>query len=81
MKRLTERMDLAKTVLHELSRKPLSRTELEARTTKKAGTHASFEGIFRYLVQDCYIQKSALKHRAAYIITEKGAKLLEAMEQ
>lgn len=79
MRRLTERMDLAKIVMNELSRQPLSRTELETRTTKKTGTHASFEGIFRFLVQDGYIQKSAPHHRAKYIITEKGAKLLEAI--
>ena len=72
-------MDFAKIVLRELSRQPLSRTELETRTTKKAGTHAAFEGIFRYLVQEGYTQKSGPQHRAKYIITDKGAKLLEAI--
>jgi predicted transcriptional regulator len=80
MRRLTERMNLAKTVLRELSRQPLCRTEIEQRTVRKAGTHATFEGIFRYLVQDGYVQKSEQKHRAAYMITEKGTKLLEAIE-
>jgi predicted transcriptional regulator len=79
MRRLTERMNLAKTVLKELSRQPLSRTEIEQRTVKKAGTHGDFVGIFRYLVQSGYVQKSEPKHRANYIVTEKGAKLLEAI--
>jgi predicted transcriptional regulator len=78
MRRLTDRMHLAKTVLKELDRQPLCRTELEKRTVKKAGTHATFEGIFRYLVQSGYVQKSEQKHRAAYVITERGAKFLEA---
>ncbi len=80
MRRLTERMNLAKTVLKELSRQPLCRTELEQRTVRKAGTHATFEGIFRYLTQGGYVQKSEPKHRANYIITEKGTKLLEAIQ-
>ncbi len=80
MKRLTERMHLAKTVLHELSRQPLCRTELEQRTVRKTGTHATFESIFRYLTQGGYVQKSAQKHRANYQITEKGVKLLEAIQ-
>jgi predicted transcriptional regulator len=79
MRRLIERMDLAKTVLKELSRQPLCRTELEKRTVRKNGTHATFEGIFRYLTQSGYIMKSEQKHLANYVLTEKGAKLLEAI--
>lgn len=80
MRCLTERMNLAKTVLRELSRQPLCRTELEQRTVKKAGTHATFEGIFRYLTQGGFVVKSEAKHRANYVITEKGGKLLEAIQ-
>jgi predicted transcriptional regulator len=72
-------MDLAKIVLKELNRQPLSRTELEKRTVRKEGTHATFEGIFRFLVQSGYVQKSGQKHRAPYMITEKGAKFLEVI--
>jgi hypothetical protein len=72
-------MDLAKIVLHELKRQPLCRTELGKRTTRKVGTHAAFEGIFRYLVQGGYVQKSSPKHRAEYVLTEKGAKFLEVI--
>jgi predicted transcriptional regulator len=79
MRRLTERIHLAKTVLKELDRQPLCRTELEKRTVKKSGTHATFEGIFRYLIQSGYVRKSEQKHRAAYVITERGAKFLEAL--
>jgi predicted transcriptional regulator len=80
MRRLTERMNLAKTVLKELSREPLCRTDLEQRTVRRSGTHATFEGIFHYLVQSGYIQKSEQRHRANYIITAKGTKLLEAIQ-
>ena len=80
MRRLSERLRLAKTVLNELSRQPLSRTELEKRTVKKLGTHATFEGIFRYLVQNGYAQKSEQRHRAPYVLTEKGLKLLEGLQ-
>jgi predicted transcriptional regulator len=79
MRSLTERLHLAKIVLKELDRQPLCRTEIEKRTVKKVGTHATFEGIFRYLTQSGYVQKSEQKHRAAYMITEKGAKFLEAL--
>ena len=79
MRRLNDRMELAKTVLKELSKEHLCRTEIENRTVRKKGTHATFEGIFRYLVQGGYVQKTEPKHRSDYMITEKGAKLLEAI--
>jgi DNA-binding PadR family transcriptional regulator len=72
-------MHLAKTVLRELSRQPLCRTDLEKRTVRRFGTHATFEGMFRFLVQGGYVQKSEQKHRAAYVLTEKGAKFLEVI--
>ena len=80
MRRLTDRMNLAKTVLKELSRQPLCRTELEQRTVRRMGTHATFDGILRYLIQGGYVQKTEPKHRANYMVTEKGAKLLEAIQ-
>jgi DNA-binding PadR family transcriptional regulator len=79
MKSLVERMQLAKTVMHELSKQPLCRTELEKRTVRKFGTHATFEGIFSFLVKGGYVQKSGVNHRAAYALTEKGAKFLEVI--
>jgi DNA-binding PadR family transcriptional regulator len=79
MRRLHERLDLAKTVLNELRRQPLGRSELERRTVRKSGTHATFEGIFHYLVRNGYVQKSEPKHRSPYVITEKGLKLLEGL--
>jgi DNA-binding PadR family transcriptional regulator len=80
MRRLHERLSLAKTVLRELSKTSLCRTELEKRTVKRVGTHATFEGIFHYLVQNGYVQKSEQKHRAPYVITEKGFRLLEGLQ-
>jgi predicted transcriptional regulator len=80
MRRLSDRMNLAKTVLKELSRQPLCRTELEMRTVRRVGTHATFDGILRYLIQGGYVQKTEPKHRANYMVTEKGAKLLEAIQ-
>ncbi len=72
-------MDLARIVLHELKRQPLYRTELEKHVIKKAGSHAAFESIFRYLVQNGHVKKSSPKFRAKYVITEKGAKFLEVI--
>lgn len=79
MRRLNERLGLAKIVLNELRRCSLGRTELEKRTVKKRGSHATFESIFSYLVQNGYVQKSEQEHRAPYVITEKGLKLLEGL--
>lgn len=79
MRDLRERFNLAKIMLHELSRQPLNRTQLEKRTVRKSGTHATFEGLFSFLVKNGYVQKSELRHRAPYVITEKGNKLLEGL--
>jgi predicted transcriptional regulator len=80
MKNLHARLSLARTVLKELSRQSLGRTQLEKRTVRRLGTHATFEGMFRYLVQNGYVQKSEQRHRAPYVITEKGLKLLEGLQ-
>jgi predicted transcriptional regulator len=79
MRHLRDRLVLAKTVLTALNRQTLCRTELEKRTVKKLGTHASFEGIFHFLVVNGYVQKSEERHRAPYVITEKGVRLLEGL--
>jgi DNA-binding PadR family transcriptional regulator len=76
---LQERLRLARIVLAELSRQPLRRTELEKRTIRKCGTHSKFEGIFRYLCQNGYVEKSSSEHTAPYSITEKGKKFLEGL--
>jgi len=78
-KTLHERLRLAKIVLHELRRGPLRRTELEKRTVMHCGTHSTFEGIFHYLLENGYIQKSGQRHLAPYILTEKGQKFLEGL--
>ena len=79
MRRLGERLHLAKIVLSELRKMSLARTQLEKRTVRKFGTHSTFEGIFRYLVENGYVRKSEQEHRAPYVITEKGLKLLEGL--
>lgn len=79
MRRLGERLHLAKIVLSELRKMSLGRTQLEKRTVRKSGTHSTFEGIFRYLVENGYVRKSGQEHRAPYVITEKGLKLLEGL--
>ena len=82
MRRLHERLNLAKIVLAELKRQPFGRTALEKRMFRKSGTYAShaiFEGIFQFLVRNGYIQKSGKQHRSPYAITEKGVKLLEGL--
>ncbi len=80
MKRMSERIELAKIVLTELSRQKLCRTALESKTTKKAGTHATFESIFNFLVEREYIAKEKpQEHRSSYMITTKGSKFLEGI--
>jgi predicted transcriptional regulator len=80
MRSLDERMNLAKLVLKELSCQPLCRTELEQHILRKKGTHSSFERIFRYLSKRGFVKKCEQKSRANYILTEKGIKLLEAIQ-
>jgi hypothetical protein len=62
MRKLGERLHLAKIVLSELKKRPLGRTELEKRTIRQFGTHSAFEGIFRYLV---HARASSLKTKAS----------------
>jgi predicted transcriptional regulator len=73
--------DIAKIILHLLSRQPLSRTELERRTLAKAGTHSKFESTFSHLVQGGYAEKNSPEYRAKYAITDKGSTLLKALEK
>jgi|YelNatPaOPRAMG01_1025707.scaffolds.fasta_scaffold16213_7 predicted transcriptional regulator len=82
MRSLNERLQLAKAVLRELDKQPLGRTALEKKIVRRLdvhATHATFESIFQYLVKSGYVQKSEQRHRASYVITEKGKKLLEGL--
>jgi hypothetical protein len=74
--RYLERMRL---VLRELSRRPLSRIELQARFLKKFNSPSAFEGTFSFLVQNGRIKKGGLEYRSPYKITDQGHKLLEAL--
>jgi hypothetical protein len=71
-----ERMCL---VLRELSRRPLSRIEVQARFLQKFDSPSAFEGTFMFLVGDGRIQKGGPEYRSPYTITERGHKLLEAL--
>ncbi|MCW3983182.1 MAG: hypothetical protein NWE96_04220 [Candidatus Bathyarchaeota archaeon] len=74
--------ELAKIILHELSRQPLSRTELEKHTIQKGGiTHAMFESTFSHLVYGGYVEKNSPKYRAKYVMTDKGTTMLKALEE
>ena len=66
-------------VLHEISRRPLSRVEMESRFLQKFGSPSAFESTFSFLVRDGRIQKGGSEYRSPYIITEGGTKLLEAV--
>ena len=70
MNDLMSRLELARVVLHELTRGPLSRTSLEKRVPNVS--HACFEGIFKFLVEDGNIKKCGVEHLAPWRITEKG---------
>jgi len=63
-------------ILREVSRAPLSRTDLEKRVSQQGVSHACFEGIFRFLAEDGDVEKCGPEHRAHYRITEKGLKFL-----
>lgn len=76
-----EKLRLARIVLNQLQRAgQLRRTELEKRTVKQCGTHATFEAIFRYLLRNGYVEKTSNEFRAPYRMTEKGKKFLEALD-
>jgi len=74
-KKYLERM---KFVLRELSRRPLSRIELQYRFLQKFGSPSAFENTFLFLFRDGRIRKGGSEYRSPYTITECGIKLLEA---
>lgn len=69
---MKERLEFARVVLRELSREPLSRTNLEKRVSKQSVSHACFEGIFSFLVADGDVVKCGSAHLAPYRLTERG---------
>jgi DNA-binding PadR family transcriptional regulator len=77
---LTLRLAEARVILHVLSKQPLRRTELERLTARKIRTHGTFVGVFYFLVDEGYVQKQGEWHCAAFAVTERGTKLLEALE-
>ena len=71
-----ERMCL---VLRELSRRPLSRVELQSRFLQRFDSPSAFEGTFLFLVRDGRVKKCGPEYRSPYTITERGHKLLGAL--
>jgi DNA-binding PadR family transcriptional regulator len=72
-------LDRMRLVLRELSRRPLSRIELQSRFFQKFDSPSAFEGTFLFLVRDGRIRKGGPEYRSPYTITERGQKLLEAL--
>jgi len=66
-------------ILRELSRRPLSRIELQTRFMRKFDSLSAFEGTFLFLVGSGRVQKGGTEYRSPYKITERGQKLLEAL--
>jgi hypothetical protein len=71
-----ERMML---VLRQLSRRPLSRIELQARFLQRFDSPSAFEATFMFLVRNGRIQKCGSEYRSPYAITERGHKLLTGL--
>jgi hypothetical protein len=72
-KDLQVRLEFASVVLRELSRGPLSHTDLEKRSRSRGEmSYACFERIFRFLVEDGDVVKCGPEHTAPFRITERG---------
>ncbi len=79
-KRLEEKyLERIGLVLRELSRRPLSRRELQSKFLRKIDSPSAFEGTILFLVRDGRIQKSGPEFRSPYAITGRGKLLLEAL--
>lgn len=66
-------------ILRELSRSPLSRRQLQLRFMRRFESPSAFESTFQYLAREGRIAKSSSEHRAPYVLTDSGRKLLEAL--
>ncbi len=78
---LKEHVERIKLIVGELSRSSCSRVTLQERFTSKVsgGSPATFLYTFDFLAKNGYIKKAERIHRAPYVITERGQKLLEAL--
>lgn len=80
-RRISEHENLEKIVLTVLLNKgPLTYTQLCKEVLKACGTPAKFAAIFNHLKATGRIAKTSNKHRAPYIITEKGKHFLEGLK-
>lgn len=79
-KKIIQHENLERVVLAELLKfGPLSRTELCKRTLKSCGTPATFDAILNHLKNTGRVVKTSGKHRAPYVITDKGKRFLEGI--
>jgi hypothetical protein len=79
IKKLKTQLELAKVILREVSREPISFSLLEKRALVKAGTYATVTDLI-YFLRDCgFIVKGPCEYRAPYHISVKGRLLLEAL--
>jgi hypothetical protein len=76
---LKEQLELTKAILREVSRRPLSRVELQFRFLQKFGSPSAFEATFLFLIKNGRIKKDGSEYRSPYAITNRGIKLLEAL--
>jgi hypothetical protein len=76
---LKEQLELAKVILHEVSREPVSFSVLEKRVLIKTGTYATVTCLIYFLRDLGFIVKGDCEFRAPYAISVKGRLLLEAL--
>ena len=67
-----ERLTVAKIVLLELAREPLSHSVLSDKACVKGVSHGCFEAAFAFLVADGDVEKCGVEHRAPFRVTDKG---------
>ena len=75
MDKYLERLQI---ILNSLTRKGMSRGELELRFIKKADAKGSFSRTLSFLLKSGLVKKDG-DWRPQYCITEKGLKLLEVL--
>ncbi|HUS78065.1 MAG TPA: hypothetical protein VM050_05330 [Patescibacteria group bacterium] len=76
MKRLDEKLRIARIILEKLSEDPMRWTPLLKMVVKESPSPWKAQVIIKWLFSNGYISRP---ERGVYQITEKGRKLLEAM--
>lgn len=71
-----ERLNVAKIILLELSKKPLQYSVLRDKAKVKGVTPSIFASAFAFLVADGDVEKCGSAHRAPFRVTERGKAFL-----